>query len=121
MPTSMSDPMPAASMPGTSTTGNRGPPSPAASITTIEAISGDSKIIARAANVPAAAITAVNSSVASFLTRRMTKTPRPPPSAMSGASGPRTTPSPMPATAARRTLGSSIGWVTPVLSPSAGT
>ena len=66
MPTSMSDPMPAASMPGTSTTGNRGPPRPAASITTTEAIRGDSKIIARAANVPAAAITAVNSSGASL-------------------------------------------------------
>ena len=56
IPTETSDPIPAASMPGTNTVGSLGPPIPVASISITAAISGDSKMNDSAAKAPQAAI-----------------------------------------------------------------
>ena len=56
IPIETSDPIPAASMPGTSTIGSLGPPIPVASIRITAAISGDSKMNDSAAKAPQAAI-----------------------------------------------------------------
>ena len=73
IPSETSDPIPAASMPGTSTSGSLGPPIPVASIRITAAISGDSKMNDTAAKAPAAAISPTTSSGAS---RRTSRIPR---------------------------------------------
>ena len=83
-------------------------------------ISGEPKMKEIAAKLPAAATTARTWSGASRRSRRTARMPSPEPSAMSGASGPSTTPRPMVASAASTTPGSSTGCVTPVFSPSEG-
>ena len=118
-----SDPIPAASSPGSSTSGRMAPPRPVASMIRTAPITGEPKIVETAAKLPAAAIRPSACSGASFFRSRMARIPRPIPSAISGASGPRTRPSPRVAVAASSTPGRSIGLVgpPPVLSPSAGT
>ena len=98
IPSETREPIPAAIRPGSSTTGSFGPPSPMASMSSTAAISGEPKISETAANVPAAPRTCVASGGASERTSRMPSTPSPPPSAISGASGPSTRPSPTVAT-----------------------
>ena len=113
MPMKTSDPIPAAISPGRRTTGSIAPPSPAASIMMTAPRRGEPKIVEIAAMLPAAANTPTAWSGVSFLTSRTDAIARPMPRAMSGASGPRTTPRLRPASAASMTPGSSIGWVTP--------
>ena len=119
-PTKISEPIPAASRPGTSTTPSIGPPIPATSIIRNAAGSGDPSSVLMAAKLPAAPITAVACAGASFLTRCRMRTPRPAPIAINGASGPSTTPRLRVAKAARAMPGRSIGLTGPVLNPSAG-
>ena len=57
-PTKISEPMPAASSPGTRITPSMGPPIPATSIRRNAAGSGDPNIVLMAAKLPAAPITA---------------------------------------------------------------
>jgi hypothetical protein len=75
-----------------------------------------------AAKLPAAATTVWVLAGASRLTSRTATTPRPAPSAISGASGPSTTPRHRVANAASTIPGSSIGdgGPSPALNPSAG-
>ncbi len=75
-----------------------------------------------ALKLPAAAMTVAVCGGASRAARRTAQTPSPPPRAMSGASGPITTPRLRPARAARKMLGSSIGvgGASPGVNPSAG-
>ena len=84
---------------------------------------GEPKSSDIAAMLPAAAITACASAGVSLRSERIAKTPSPAPSAISGASGPRTRPPPIVAKAARMIPGSSIGWTgaPPIFRPSAGT
>ena len=91
-PTKMSAPTPAASRPGTRTTPSRGPPSPAISIRRKAPRIGEPSNVLTAAKLPAAPMTTLACAGASFLTRWTTSTARPLPIAMSGASGPSTTP-----------------------------
>jgi hypothetical protein len=70
-----------------------------------------------AAKLPAAATTADACGATSRRMRRTAQTASPPPRAISGASGPRTTPSPRLARAASAMPGSSIGDATPRLEP----
>ena len=119
-PISISVPIPAASRPGIRMSGSRRPASPAASISSTAAISGEPNRNEIAAKVPQAATIACRSGGASARIRRIAKKPRPPPSAIRGASGPTTAPSPIPAIAASMTPGRSIGWVGAALSPFAG-
>jgi hypothetical protein len=121
IPIHTSDPIPAASRPGTSTRGSLGPPSPDASMRITAAMIGDPKRNDTAANVAEAAITVRTSGGASRRSRSTARNPRPPPMAMRGASGPRTIPRPMLARAARITPGTAFGWVGAGLRPSAGT
>ena len=117
----MSEPTPAASSPGTSTTPSIGPPSPAASMSRNAPTRGEPRSVLIAAKLPAAPITAIACAGASFLTRRTARTPRPLPIAISGASGPSTTPKHRVAREANTMPGSSIGSTgPPVLNPSAG-
>ncbi len=114
-------PIPAASMPGTSTTPRVGPPSPEASIRRKALRSGDPKSALIAAKLPADPITFSAIGDASRFASFTAITPSPPPSAISGASGPRTTPRPNPASAARSTPGSWTGdGLPPTWKPSAG-
>jgi len=101
--------MPAASNPGTSTTPRIAPPIPAASISRNAPTIGEPRSVLIAAKLPAAPITAIAIAGASRLTSRTVKTPRPLPIAISGASGPSTTPSESVAKDARTIPGSSIG------------
>jgi len=114
------EPIPADIRPGSSTRGSIGPPSPAASIKMIAPMTGEPKIVALAANAALAASTAMTWSGVSFFTRRTATTTRPPPRAMSGASGPSTRPRPRPrvASAASKMPGSSAGLAVPALIPS---
>ena len=74
-----------------------------------------------AAKLPAEAITTAAMGGASFLTRWTASAPSPPPMAISGASGPRTTPRLRVAREARITPGSSAAvGAPPALNPSAG-
>ena len=104
-----SEPTPAASRPGTSTSSSVAPPSPDASISRNAPSSGEPSSVLMEAKLPAAATMAVTRSGASRLTSRMAQTPRPAPSAISGASGPSTTPRLSVASAASTTPGSSAG------------
>ena len=119
-----SEPTPAASETGQEHERQRSaPPRPVASIISTAPITGEPKIDETAAKLPAAAINPTAWSGASRLTRRIAIVPSPRPSAISGPSGPSTSPSPSVASAASSTPGSSIGRVgaPPALSPSAGT
>ena len=71
---------------------------------------GDPSSALIAAKLPAAATTAPTGWGTSRRARRTAQTARPPPRAISGASGPSTTPSPRLASAASRTPGSSTGF-----------
>ncbi len=93
-PMKTSEPMPAASRPGRSTSGRVAPPSPVASITSTAPITGEPKIDETAAKLPAAAISPTAWSGASRLTSRIASVPSPRPSAISGPSGPSTSPKP---------------------------
>ena len=74
-----------------------------------------------AAKLPVAAMTAAALGSMSRRASLTASTASPPPSAITGASGPTTAPSPMLATAARKMPGSSIPFATPcILKPSAG-
>ena len=120
-PMKMRVPMPAASSPGTSTRPRSGPPSPDASIRRKAATMGEPSRALMAAKLPAEAITTAAVGGASFLTRCTARAPSPPPMAMSGASGPRTTPRLRVASEARITPGSSTAvGAPPALNPSAG-
>ena len=118
MPMKMTEPIPADIRPGSRIRGSIGPPSPAASIKMIAPMTGEPKIVAIAANAALAASTAMTWSGVSFFTSRTATTARPPPSAMSGASGPSTSPRPRVASAASRMPGSSTGLAVPALIPS---
>ena len=120
MPIETSDPMPAASRPGTSTIFSCAPPRPMASISSTAAITGEPKISATAENVPQAATSVATCGVASRRSRCTAYRPSAPPIAISGASGPRTRPSEIVASPARMTPGMSTGIVGSVLRPCAG-
>ena len=119
-PISISDPIPAASRPGIRTSGRRRPAKPAASISSTAAISGEPNRNETPAKVPQAATIVCKSGGASARILRIAKKPSPPPSAIRGASGPTTAPRPIPAIAASRTPGRSIGSVGDAFKPSAG-
>ena len=101
--------MPEASRPGSSTSVSFGPPRPVTSMMSTAASSGDWNRNDTAAKVPAAASTVTTCGGASLRARRIVRTPRPEPRAISGASGPSTIPSPIVASAARRTPGRVTG------------
>ena len=118
MPMKTTEPIPADIRPGSNTSGSIGPPRPAASIRMIAPMTGEPKIVAIAANAAAAASTAMTWSGVSFFTSRTATIAKPPPRAMSGASGPSTRPRPRVASAASRMPGSSAGLAVPALIPS---
>ena len=120
MPTNTSDPIPAAIRPGSTISGSVAPPRPAASITRIAATSGEPKIAEIAAKAPAAPMTTSIWGGASFLASCTVNRAKPPPNAMSGASGPSTSPRPIVANAASTTPGSMFGSVVPIWRPCAG-
>lgn len=99
-------PTPLASRAGSITANNWGPPTPATSISRTAATRGLPKIAEMAAAAPAAPSSAVLAVVAGARTRSRKSSARPPPSAISGDSGPRTAPSGRLARAARTTPGS---------------
>ena len=70
---------------------------------------GDPSRVLIAAKLPALAMMRMAVGGESFLIARMASPPSPPPSAISGASGPRTAPSASVASAANTTPGNSIG------------
>ncbi len=120
-PMKMRVPMPAASRPGTSTRPRRGPPRPDASISRNAPTMGEPSRALMAAKLPAEAMTTAAVGGASRLTRCTASAPRPPPMAINGASGPRTTPRLRVASEARTTPGSSTAvGAPPALNPSAG-
>ena len=120
-PTKTRVPMPAARSPGTRTRPSIGPPSPTASMRRNAPAMGEPKSVLIAAKLPAAAMTVIAVGGASRRARRTAMTPRIPPMAMSGASGPRTMPRLSVARAATITPGRSIGsGVPPAWNPSAG-
>ena len=121
-PRKISEPTPAASSPGTSTSSSMAPPSPEASISRNAPSRGEPSSVLTAAKLPAAATTVAVLGGASFLTRRTARTPSPPPRAIRGASGPSTTPRLKVAKAASTMPGSSTGagGPAPTLNPSAG-
>ncbi len=91
-PTKISVPTPAASSPGSNTSPSMVPPRPVASMSRNAPAIGEPNRVLMAAKLPAAAITVAAVGGASRLARRTAMTPRVPPMAISGASGPRTTP-----------------------------
>ena len=98
-----------------------GPPSPEASSSKTAPASGLPSTVLIAAKLPVAAMTAPALGSMSRRASLTASTASPPPSAITGASGPTTAPSPMLATAARKMPGSSADPATPpVLKPSAG-
>ena len=109
IPSETSVPIPAASKPGISTTRSFGPPRPAASIRITAAISGEVKMNASAVKLPAAAITISACGGISRRERLTSRIARPAPSAISGASGPNTSPKPIVAKPARMTPGRTLG------------
>ncbi len=106
-PSETSEPIPAASSPGTSTRRNLGPPIAVTSTMRTAAASGELKTNDTAAKLPDAATRVTTWLGAPARTRRIAITPRPAPRAISGASGPITTPNPIAAIPARRIPGSS--------------
>ena len=120
-PVKISAPTPADSRPGTSTSSSDAPPRPATSISRNAPTMGEPSSVLMDAKVPAAATMARACAGASRLATRIAQIARPPPSAISGASGPSTAPSVSVASAASTTPGSCAGPGAPlVLSPSTG-
>src|SRR6202034_192783 len=120
-PMKISDPMPAASSPGSITSSSAAPPIPDTSISRNAPIIGEPSSVLIAAKLPADATTTFALSGASRLASRTAQTPSPPPRAISGASGPSTIPRHRPARAASTMPGSSLGdGAPPALNPSAG-
>ena len=114
-------PTPAASRPGTRTTPSIGPPRPDASMSRNAPTMGDPSRVLMAAKLPADASTDRPCSGTSRLASRKNTRTRPPPSRMSGISGPRTAPKISVARAARTTPGSWAGVGAPcILKPPAG-
>ena len=105
-PMKISEPIPAATRPGTSTSPSIGPPSPDASITKKAPVSGEPRRVLTAAKLPEAPTTPMACAGASRLARRMAPAASPPPRAIRGASGPMTAPKARPARAASATPGS---------------
>ncbi len=94
---------------------------PAASMSRNAPTIGEPRSVEIAAKLPATPTTTAAIGGASFLIRWTASTPRPLPIAMSGASGPSTTPRLSVANAARMIPGSSIGGIAPAAwKPSAG-
>ena len=89
-PMKISEPMPAASSPGSITSSSAAPPIPDASISRNAPIIGEPSSVLIAAKLPADATTTFALSGASRLASRTAQTPSPPPRAISGASGPST-------------------------------
>src|SRR3954452_18111189 len=114
--------MPEARRPGTRTRLSVGPPRPDASMRKKAPTIGEPIRALMAAKLPAAATTIVVLGGASLAETRTAQNARPPPRAMSGASGPRTTPDASVANAARTIPGSwiGVGGPAPALNPSAG-
>ena len=110
-PTKMRVPTPAASRPGTRMRPSKGPPSPEASINRKAPRMGEPSRVLMAAKLPAEAMTMAAVGGASRLARWTASMPNPPPMAMSGASGPRTTPRLKVASEARKTPAARSGWV----------
>ncbi len=121
-PTKTRAPTPEASRPGSRTTPSMGPPRPEASISRNAPRIGEPSRVLMAAKLPAAATTALARAGMSRLASRTASRASPPPSAISGASGPRTTPRLRVARAASSTPGSwaGVGAPRPGLNPSAG-
>ena len=86
--------------PGMRMSGSIGPPSPVASITRIAATMGEPKITEIAAKLPAAPMIISSCAGESLRANFTHATATPDPSAISGASGPSTAPSPSVARAA---------------------
>ena len=121
IPRNTIEPIPAASSPGSSTSGSIGPPNPAASMMMTAPMTGLPKIVEIAAKLPAAAMINLTWSGAPLRTMSTVRIPSPPPRASKGASGPSTTPNPIPAMAASMTPGSMPGSIGgPDTSPPAG-
>ena len=108
-PMKISVPTPAASRPGTRTRPSIGPPRPLASISRNAPSSGEPSSALIAAKLPAAAMTVATCGGESRLTSRTASTPRPAPIAISGASGPSTTPRLNVASAASVIAGQLLG------------
>ena len=117
-----SEPIPAARSPGASISEVIAPPMPAISMRRKAAGSGDPSRVLIAAKLPAAPMSATACDGASRLSSRTAPAASPPPSAIRGASGPRTAPNPSVTSAARATPTSSTGVGTPrpARNPSAG-
>ena len=103
----MSEPVPAASRPGSSTSPSIGPPSPDASLSRNAPVMGDPSSVAMAVKLPALAST-LTPWAGTFrrLAARVASTARPPPMAISGISVPCTAPETRVASAAKMTPGS---------------
>src|SRR5579875_3677402 len=105
-PVKISEPTPEASRPGSSTRPSACPPSPDASISRNAPVSGDPSSVLMAAKLPADATTVRTRSGASRRARRTVSAASPPPSAISGISGPSTAPKISVASDTRITPGS---------------
>jgi hypothetical protein len=117
----ISEPTPEASRPGSSTRPSVGPPSPDASISKNAPTRGEPSKVLIAAKLPAEATTARARSGTSRRARRNASAARPPPSKISGISGPSTAPKISVASAARITPGSCSAVGGPcILNPPAG-
>lgn len=113
-------PIPLASSAGSMTANSCGPPTPATSISRIAPTSGLPKIAETAAAAPAAPSRVLPASVAGARARSRKSSASPPPSAISGASGPSDTPSGRQASAASTTPGSAAFVMPPACRPPAG-
>lgn len=114
-------PIPEASSPGIATRLSVAPPSPAASMIRNAARIGEPNNVLMAVKLPAEAMMTMAIGGASFFSRCTVRTARPPPIAMSGASGPRTAPRLSVASAARMMPGNSLSTgVPPAWNPNAG-
>ncbi len=119
-PVNTSSPTPLDSRAGSMIANSWGPPTPATSISSTAPISGLPKIAEMAAAAPAAPRIAVLCGVAGAWAKSLNSRASPPPSAISGASGPRVAPSGRLSTAARTTPGSAADVAPPACSPEAG-
>ena len=121
-PTKTRYPTPEASRPGTSTSPIVAPPIPEASIIRTAPTSGDPSSALTAAKLPVAPSTDRSSGGPVWRRSPTIAADSPPPSAISGASGPMTAPRPMLATAARKIPGRAPSGAgpRPAWKPSAG-
>ena len=121
IPMKTSEPIPPAMSPGIKMSGSVAPPRPDASMMITAPTIGEPKITEIAAKAPAAPKTSSIVGGASRFASLTVATATPDPIAMSGASGPSTSPRPSVASAARATPGTTFGSVLPTWSPFAGT